>query len=263
MKLLLKISYIGTEYAGFQCQKDARAIQNVLTEAARAVFGFPCNVTGCSRTDAGVHAYGFCATVAPREKREEPWCTIPTGKVHKAFAPHLPSDIAVVAAAQVDDGFHPRYDSGGKEYVYKIYCKPADDPFAAGRAYRFRRPITDEGLMQMQKAAESMVGTNDYSAFMASGSKIEDAVRTVYYASVEKSDDGMIYFTVAANGFLYNMVRIMAGTLLDCAVGKLDCQDIPAIIASKDRNKAGFTAPPEGLYLNRVFYENEIDWKCN
>lgn len=263
MKLLLKITYIGTDYSGFQCQKNGRAIQNILTDAAQKVFGFPCNVTGCSRTDAGVHATCFCATVSPKEDRGEDWCSIPVGKLHKAFSPCLPWDIAVVAAAEMPDSFHPRYDSKGKEYKYKIWNGSADDPFTVNRAYRFRRKITHEGFRQMQMVAEKLVGINDYSAFMASGSKIEDAVRTVYYANVEKTEDGMITFTVAANGFLYNMVRIMAGTLLECAVGKLKTEDIPAIIQGKDRSKAGFTAPPEGLYLSRVFYENEIDWKCD
>lgn len=261
MKLLLKIAYIGTNYSGFQCQKNGNAIQNVLTETAEKVFGFPCNVTGCSRTDAGVHALGFCCTVAPKQQRDG-WCGIPTGKVHRAFAPHLPSDIAVIAAAEVPDDFHPRYASNGKEYIYKIQNGKADDPFAFGRSYRYRKPVSDDAFRRMQKAADAFVGTYDFSAFMARGSKITDAVRTVYYANVEKSDD-MILFTVAANGFLYNMVRIMAGTLLDCAAGKFDPEEIYSIIKEKNRNNAGFTAPPEGLYLSRVFYEEEIDWKCD
>lgn len=263
MKLLLKVSYIGTEYAGFQCQKNGRAIQNVLTAAAEKVFGFPCAVTGCSRTDAGVHALGFCATVAPKENREEPWSSIPPGKVNRAFAPHLPDDIAIVAAACVADDFHPRYSSKGKEYVYKIWDAPYDDPFMAGRSYRHRRGVSDEGIRRMQKAAENLVGYYDFSSFMASGSKIVDARRTVLYANVERAADGLICFRVAADGFLYNMVRIMAGTLLDCAMGKFEPEDIVDIIEARDRSRAGFTAPPEGLYLSRVFYDEEINWQCN
>ncbi len=263
MKLLLKISYLGTEYSGFQCQKNGKAIQNVLTAAAEKVFGFPCDVTGCSRTDAGVHALGFCCAVSPKESRGENWCSIPTGKVHKAFAPHLPCDIAVVAAAEVSDDFHPRYASSGKEYVYKIWDGKYDDPFVAGRSYRYRRSVSDDKIRRMQKAAENLVGYNDFTSFMASGSKITDARRTVLYANVERGTDGMLCFTVAADGFLYNMVRIMAGTLLDCAQGKFEPEDIKAIIEAKNRNKAGFTAPPEGLYLSRVFYDKEIDWQCD
>ncbi len=263
MKLLLKVSYIGTEYSGFQCQKNGRAIQNVLTEAAGKVFGFPCDVTGCSRTDAGVHALGFCCTVSPRERAEEKWCSIPASKVNRAFAPYLPTDIAVVAAAAVSDDFHPRYSSKGKEYIYKIWDAKYDDPFVAGRAYRHRRGVSEEGIRRMQKAAENLVGYNDYSAFMATGSKITDARRTVYYANVERTADGMICFKVAADGFLYNMVRIMAGTLMDCAHGKFEPEDVKSIIASKDRSRAGFTAAPEGLYLSRVFYDEDIAWQCD
>ncbi len=263
MKLLLKVSYIGTEYSGFQCQKNGRAIQNVLTEAAEKVFGFPCDVTGCSRTDAGVHALGFCCTVAPKENKEEAWCTIPTAKVNRAFAPHLPDDISVVAAAQVADDFHPRYYSKGKEYIYKIWDAKYDDPFVAGRSYRHRRGVSEDGFRRMQKAAENYVGYYDFSSFMASGSKIVDARRTVLYANVERCSDGMLCFRVAADGFLYNMVRIMAGTLLDCAMGKFEPDDIIDIINAKDRSRAGFTAPPEGLYLSQVFYDEEINWECN
>ena len=261
MKLLLKVSYIGTEYSGFQCQKNGRAIQNVLTDAAEKVFGFPCDVTGCSRTDAGVHALGFCCTVAPKENRGEKWFSIPASKVHRAFAPNLPNDISVVAAAEVADDFHPRYACCGKEYVYKIWAGKYDDPFLNGRAYRHRKGVSEESFRRMQKAAENLVGYKDFTSFMASGSKITDARRTVLYANVEKTD-GMINFTVAADGFLYNMVRILAGTLLDTAQGKFEPEDIAEIIEAKDRSRAGFTAPPEGLYLSRVFYDEEINWQC-
>ncbi|MBR4071758.1 MAG: tRNA pseudouridine(38-40) synthase TruA [Clostridia bacterium] len=263
MKLLLKISYLGTEYSGFQCQKNGNAIQNVLTEAAEKVFGFPCDVTGCSRTDAGVHALGFCCTVAPKDGELDNWCSVPVGKIHRAFAQYLPADISVIAAAEVSNDFHPRYASKGKEYVYKIWDGKYDDPFVAGRAYRHRRGVSDDGIRRMQKAAENLVGYKDFTSFMASGSKITDARRTVLYANVERTTDGMICFTVAADGFLYNMVRIMAGTLLDCAHGKYEPEDINRMIESKNRNSAGFTAAPEGLYLSRVFYEEEIEWKCD
>ncbi len=262
MKLLLKVSYIGTEYSGFQCQKNGRAIQNVLTEAAEKVFGFPCDLTGCSRTDAGVHALGFCCTASPKSGITEGWCSIPVSKVHRAFAPHIPNDIAVIAAAEVSDGFHPRYASKGKEYVYKIWDGKYDDPFTFGRSYRHRKSISDGEIRRMQKAAEVFKGRHDFTSFMASGSKITDTCRTVLYANVERKSHGMIEFTVAADGFLYNMVRIMAGTLLDCAAGKFEPERTGEIIESKNRANAGFTAPPEGLYLSRVFYDEEINWQC-
>ncbi len=262
MKILLKISYIGTNYEGFQAQKSGRAVQNVMTDAAEKVFGFPCRVTGCSRTDAGVHALGFCLTVEPKEERDD-WCTIPLGKINKAFAPHLPPDIAVLGAANVEDGFHARYSARGKEYIYKIWDAPADDPFMHGRVCRRRIPVSEDGLEKMKRAAGYFVGRHDFTAFMASGSKITDCVREVYDSRVEREADGTIVFTVSADGFLYNMVRIMAGTLLDCAQGKIDAYSIPHIIESKKRENAGFTACPEGLYLNRVFYDDEISFECN
>lgn len=263
MKLLLKISYIGTNYQGFQCQKSGLAVQNIMTDAAEKVFGFPCNITGCSRTDAGVHALGFCLTVEPREDRGEDWCTVPTGKVHRAFAPHLPQDIAVLGAAKMEGDFHARYSARGKEYIYKIWDGAADDPFVAGRSCRRRIPVTAEGEQRMCQAAKAFVGEHDFAAFMASGSKITDCVRTVYDARVERNADGMLKFTVSANGFLYNMVRIMAGTLLECAVGKIEPDDIENIIKARKRENAGFTAPPEGLYLNRVFYDEDIIFECD
>ncbi len=258
MKLLLKISFIGTEYEGFQCQKSGRAVQNVLTAAAERVFGLPCNVTGSSRTDAGVHAQGFTVTVSPKDGREN-WCTVPVGKVHRAFAPHLPSDISVVGAAAVDDSFHPRYNARGKEYVYKIYDGKTDDPFLFGRTMRRKIPVTEAGLSRMKEAARHFVGRQDFRAFMASGSKITDCTREVYCARVERDGD-VITFTVCADGFLYNMVRIMAGTLLDCAAGKFEPEDVKTIIENKNREGAGFTAPPEGLYLSRVLYDEEIEF---
>ena len=264
MKLLLKISFIGSGYCGFQSQKNGMAVQNVLTAASEKVFSIPCNVTGCSRTDSGVHALCFCCTVEPKdpEKLKEKWYTVPAGKVHCAYAPHLPKDISVVGACEVDDDFHPRYASVGKEYVYKIWAGKADDPFAEGRSCRFRLGIKDYELEKMRRCAQFFVGEHDFSAFMASGSKITDAVRNVYYANVESTPDGMVFFTVAANGFLYNMVRIMVGTLLDVAKGRIALEDVPGIIESGKRELAGFTAPPEGLYLNKVFYEEEFNFKC-
>ncbi len=258
MKYILKIKYIGTAYCGFQCQKNAVAVQNVLTEAAAKVFKCPCLVTGCSRTDAGVHALGFCATVEPEKE-----VSIPAGRVHRAFAAFLPDDIAVVAAARVEDSFHPRYSAKGKRYVYRIWDGPYADPFEKGRSMRLTPPVDERGLLRMKAAAAHFVGEHDFSAFMAKGSKITDCVRRVSCAEVWREESGCIVFSVAADGFLYNMVRIMAGTLVDVAQGRAEPCDIPSIIDSRDRSRAGSTAPPEGLYLAEVFYGEEINWECD
>lgn len=260
MKILLKISYVGTAYCGFQAQDNGTAVQNVMTEAAKNVFGEDCNVTGCSRTDAGVHARGFCLTVAPVNMREG-WCTVPTDKIHRAFARFLPDDIAVLAAAEVPDDFHPRYSAKGKRYVYRIWNAPWDNPFEFGRVAKCGVKIDGEALARMQAAAEYYVGRHDFRAFMGSGSKITDTNRTVFSAGVEKKEN-VIEFSVSADGFLYNMVRIMAGTLLLAAAGKIKPEEVASIIESGDRKKAGVTAPPEGLYLDEVFYEESINWEC-
>lgn len=257
MKYLLKIKYIGTAYCGFQCQKNGVAIQNVLTDASGKVFKCPCKVTGCSRTDSGVHALGFCATVEPEKE-----CSIPAGRIHRAYSQHLPDDISVIAAAEVDDEFHPRYYVKGKNYIYRIWDGLYEDPFEKSRSMRLTPSITDEGLERMKIAAEAFVGKYDFSSFMAKGSKIVDTVRTVTEASVYREKDGCIVFSVSADGFLYNMVRIMAGTLVEVGQGKISPESIKDIIASCDRSAAGVTAPPEGLYLNEVFYNEEIHWEC-
>ena len=257
MKYILKIKYIGTAYCGFQCQRNGVAVQNVLTEAAEKVFKCPAAVTGCSRTDSGVHALGFCATVEPRED-----VRIPAGKLHRAFAAFLPDDIAVIAAAEVFGDFHPRYDSKGKNYIYRIWDGMHEDPFEKKRSMRLTPTLADREILRMKKAASYFVGKHDFSAFMAQGSKIVDARRTVHKAEVWREEGGCVVFSVSADGFLYNMVRIMVGTLIDVAKGKIEPEDIPHIIASHDRKRAGSTAPPEGLFLNEVFYDCEIDWKC-
>jgi len=257
VKYLVKIKYIGTAYCGFQCQKNAVAIQNVLTEAAESTFGCKTLVTGCSRTDAGVHALGFCATLEP--ERES---TIPPGRLHRAMNRYLPSDIAVVGACAVGDDFHPRYSVIGKNYIYKIHDGACEDPFLRGRTMRYGKVIDERGLLKMKAAAEHFVGKHDFCTFMATGSKVVDTVRSVTDARVYRDDDGCVVFSVSADGFLYNMVRIMAGTLIDVAEGKTKPSDIPCIIAARDRKRAGVTAPPEGLYLNEVFYGEELDFEC-
>ena len=252
MKILLNISYLGTAYCGYQVQKNAVTIQQRLNEAASALFGFECDIVGCSRTDRGVHANMFCATVS-QKGCDSISSSIPEGSLPQAFNSYLPKDIAVMSARYVDDGFHARYDVKYKEYVYKLYASQIPDPFLSDRVWHYPRPISDEAVEKMNSAAELFVGRYDFSAFMATGSKITDAVREVVYAKVERCGN-VIEFRVRADGFLYNMVRIMMGTLVSVAEGKIAPEAITSIIESKDRSKAGMTAPAEGLYLNKVEY---------
>ena len=252
MKIFLNISYVGSAYCGYQVQKNGVSIQQRLNEAARSLFGFECDVVGCSRTDRGVHANMFCACVTERG-RGYINSTIPEAAIPIAFNSYLPGDIAVRSAKYVEDDFHPRYDVKYKEYVYKIYNSPILDPFMHGRVWHYPRRISDEAVAKMNEAAGNFVGRYDFSAFMASGSSVTDTVRNVISARVERRGD-MIEFTVCADGFLYNMVRIMTGTLISVAEGRIAPAEIGGIIESRERRRAGNTAPADGLYLNRVEY---------
>lgn len=252
MKLLIRLSYIGKDFYGYQAQKDKRTVQTELNRAACELFGFECDITGCSRTDSGVHANCFCATI---NKRGESGLEsdIDAKKIPRAMSAHLPEDIAVYDAEWVGDDFHARYDVKYKEYVYKINNSSVRNPFSEGRAWHYPRFLDDDAIKNMNSAAERFVGTYDFSAFMAQGSNVATTVRTVVSASVVKEGDEII-FRVAADGFLYNMVRIMTGTLIAVGEGKIFPEEITRIIESKNRSIAGMTAPAHGLYLNKVVY---------
>ncbi len=261
MKLLLKIQYDGKNYCGYQYQPKLPTVQGKLTECISAFFGFPCKITGCSRTDAGVHALGFCATVEPYENMGDFWCTVPEGKIHRALNPFLPADIAVVGDTRVDDSFHPRYSVISKEYLYIVKDSLCRDVFSENRAFRIPRRLTDEDISKMNLCAERLVGKHDFSAFMAQGSSVEDTVRNLMKLEVKRFDADTVHISVCADGFLYNMVRILTGTLLDVSAGKIELSEIESILLSGDRKKAGFTAPPEGLYLKEVNYGGTVNFK--
>lgn len=252
MKVLLRIAFLGKAYCGYQVQPNGVTVQQRLNEAAKALFGFDCDIVGCSRTDSGVHANEFCVAVT---KKGESFLetTVPIEKIPQAMSFWLPSDISVLSASAVDDGFHPRYDVKYKEYVYQIWNSPSRNPFLADRSWHCPKRIDDDGFFAMREAAKSLVGKHDFSSFMAADSKIKDTVRTVFDAEVSRDGD-LIVFRVCADGFLYNMVRIFVGTLLDVAYKKIQPEEISTIIESHDRKMAGSTAPPEGLFLNRVVY---------
>ena len=252
MKILLKISYIGTNYCGYQVQPNGVSIQQKLNEAAEALFGFPCDIVGCSRTDSGVHAHEFCATVAKKGTGNLE-TSIPMDRIPFAFSAHLPADICVFHAQWVPESFHARYDVLKKEYVYRFYNRSVRDPFEEGRSCHVPKRISDRQLAEMQNAAATLLGTKDFSAYMAQGSKVESTVRTLYRADVVRQGD-IVCFYVSANGFLYNMVRILAGTLLLVGQGKLTAEAFEEITKSKNRLLAGSTMPACGLYLHRVWY---------
>ncbi len=252
MKILLHLSFLGTNYCGYQIQPNGITIQQRLNEATRALFGYDCDIVGCSRTDSGVHANQFCVAVS-KKGTNQLQTTIPIDRIPQAIAPHLPEDISVIGAEWIADDFHPRYDVKYKEYVYRIWNHPYRNPFLQDRTWHYPKPISDEALLRMNEAAEHWKGTHDFSAYMAADSKITDAVRTIYEAEVVRKDD-VIEFRVSANGFLYNMVRILVGTLICVAEDRISPEGIDALTESRDRTRAGMTAPACGLFLNKVVY---------
>lgn len=265
MKLLLRIAYDGRYFCGFQAQKNGGSVQERLTEVLSRFFEAECHVTGCSRTDAGVHAKGFCCTVSPVQQSlsDTDWWHIPPGKLHHAVNRLLMPHMAIHGACLVPDAFHPRYDVAEKTYAYHISDSPAADPFAAPFTWHVRKAVSPDGVTRMDKAAGMLVGTHDFSSYMASGSKITDPTRTIANASVTRTAAGDIAFRVTADGFLYNMVRILAGTLYEIGIGQRSA-DLAAITAAHDRHAAGITAPPGGLFLEEVRYPEKwgIRWLC-
>ncbi len=248
MKYFAKIKYLGTDFHGFQVQRSGhRTVQGELCAALSLAFGAECKVTGCSRTDAGVHANEFCIIIDTENG------TIPPEKVPLAAARFLPPDISLYYCEAVTDDFHPRYDVKSKEYLYRIRNARVNDPFDYGRAWFLPVPISENGFLQMQSAARYIVGKKDFSAFMSEGSDVTDTVREVFYVKVSRENE-YIEIRICADGFLYNMVRIIVGTLTEVAYGRISPDSIESIIASGDRKKAGMTAPAEGLYLNCVNY---------
>lgn len=247
MKYFAKVRYLGTDFCGFQVQPGKRTVQGVLCEALAQATGSECKVTGCSRTDSGVHANEFCITV------ENEHATVPAEKLPVAVARFLPNDLSLFFAKECDESFHPRYDVVSKEYLYRIKNEPVYNPFDYGRVWFLARPISDEQIALMKEAASYIVGKKDFSAFMSPGSDIVDTVRTVHYVNIEKNGSD-IKIRICADGFLYNMVRIIVGTLTEVAYGRFMPGDIEKIISSRERKNAGMTAPPEGLYLNKVTY---------
>ena len=241
--LLLTLRYDGSRYHGWQIQPNGDTVQQRLCDAFFKISGKNENIIGCSRTDAGVHANMFCCNVRTD-------CTVEAEKMPDALNFYLPSDIAVYGCTEADYDFHARYDCKGKEYVYLIYNGRYRNPFYENKALFY--PYEIDAFM-LDNEAKSFVGKHDFSAFCSAGSEVKDKVREIYNFSVERKDD-IIEMKVSGNGFLYNMVRIMAGTLLDVQQGKIEKGEIPRIIESFDRNNAGSTVNGCGLYLNKVFY---------
>ena len=240
--ILLKLTYDGTHYAGWQCQKNACAISDVVSEAIFKVTGERVKLIGCSRTDAGVHAAAYAANFLSGTK-------IPFTQLPMALNFYLPKDIAVFEAFEVSKAFHAQYSAVKKEYRYTIENSTFRNPLN-NNAQLETRPLDVDAMKQ---AAALLVGTHDFKAFSNAGGSALTSVRTLFSCSVKRVGT-TVQITVCGNGFLYNMVRIIAGTLLEVGRGRLLPEAIPDILLSLDRTRAGKTLCARGLVLRRVWY---------
>ena len=242
--LLLTIAYCGKHLHGWQIQDNAVTVQEVFQNALFEIIHERPDIKGCSRTDSGVHANMYCVSM----KISHP---ITNDHLMLAMNRYLPADVAVLKVEDVLDDFHARYSCKGKEYVYKIWNSRVRNPFMNGMALHYRY---DMDVEKLNCEAQAYVGSHDFTSFCTLDKREKgDFVRNVHYCRVERDGD-LVTFTVAADGFLYNMVRIMVGTLLAICQGRIEEGSIPAIIAAENRKSAGPTAPSCGLYLNKVFY---------
>ena len=238
------MAYNGAAYHGYQRQNNACTVQQTVEEAIFSLIGIKTEIYGCSRTDAGVHAREYCFNFHTSSGITE------RGLVF-GLNDRLPDDIAILSCTEVEEDFHARYACKGKEYEYIVHNSEIKDPFYKDTACRIWFPI-DEKLLD--RAAQDFVGEHDFRAFCSADCVRENTTRRIYSFRVRREGD-LVIFTVRGNGFLYNMVRIMVGTLIYINEGKIDSRAIPSILRSKDRTLAGKTVSPGGLYLNKVFYE--------
>ncbi len=247
--LLITISYDGSQFHGWQIQQNAMTVQEAFQTALSKIIGDDFDVKGCSRTDSGVHANMYCISM----KTSHPIVPV---RLKAALNRWLPLSIAVHSCVETADDFHARYSCTSKEYIYKIWNSEVRNPFLEGYALHYRYKI-DEEMLNM--AAQAYVGKHDFTSFCTLDNReMGDMTREVKAFSVTRDGD-MVTMKVEADGFLYNMVRIMVGTLLRIQQGKIPVDGISDIIIRKDRKFAGPTAQACGLYLNKVNYEATAD----
>ncbi len=242
-RVLLKISYLGTAYHGWQVQPNGITVQEEMQNALEKMYKVRPNLTGCSRTDAGVHANEFYCHFDTNLDINERGIVLGLNAL-------LPSDISVLDAKYVENDFHARYNAKGKNYIYRIYNSEIKNPFLADRTLQIARELDIE---KMNEFCKRICGKHDFYGFSSSGRSVTDTIRTITECSVSKEGKEVI-LSVTADGFLYNMVRIVTGTAIAVSDGLIDPKDTESIILSKDRDKAGATVAPWGLYLNKVFY---------
>ena len=245
-RIKLVVSYDGTAYCGWQLQPNGVTIEEVLNKALSSLLKEDIQVIGASRTDSGVHAMGNVA-VFDTESR------IPGDKICFALNQRLPDDVRIQASEEVPLTFHPRKVNCVKTYEYKILNRKIDMPLQ--RLYSHFCYFNLD-LEKMQKAASYLIGEHDFKSFCTVRTQAEETVRTIYSLTVTKADD-LITIRISGSGFLYNMVRILAGTLIGVGRGAIAPEQIPAILEAKDRQAAGMTVPPQGLRLVEIDYLEE------
>lgn len=245
--IALCLRYDGSRYHGWQVQKTEISVAETVEQAIEKVCGERVRVTGCGRTDAGVHALRYCANF-----RSE--TGIPLDRLPLALNARLPGDIAVLEAVEAPEAFNSISSCIKKEYIYKIQNSAIRDPFLQSRVCFYPQQLDME---LMRRAARAFEGTHDFKAVRSVGTQTKTTVRTVYWCRAEKEGD-IITVSICANGFLYNMCRAMVGTMIYASYGKLLPEDIPALLARGDRRLTGPTMPPQGLYLNRVWYDGAV-----
>jgi len=239
------ISYDGSGFSGYQVQPNKRTVQTELEAVLTKMHkGEPIKVSGSGRTDAGVHAKGQVIHFdSPLPLPEEKW--------EIALNSMLPEDISILSVAKVDASFHARFEAVGKEYRYVLHLSSIRDPFQRNYAYRYPFQLNVEA---MQEASKYFLGTHDFTSFCSAKTEVMDKIRTIEEIDFFR-EDNLLTLRFVGNGFLYNMVRILVGTLLSVGSGDIKPEEIPLILEKKDRRFAGKTAPAHGLYLWEVFYE--------
>lgn len=238
----ITIQYNGENYCGWQKQLDSLGIQGTIEKAIYDITKENVKIIGSGRTDSGVHALGQVANFNIMS-------SIPSDKIPNALNAKLPKDISIIECTEVDKEFHARYSAKGKRYRYLIYNNPYRNPIYKDISYHVKYSLDFE---KMCKEANSLIGEHDFKGFMSSGSAVKDTVRTIYDISLTKQED-LIVIEVEGNGFLYNMVRIIVGTLVDIGRGKITTS-LKDVINSKSRSNTGHTAPAHGLFLKKVYY---------
>lgn len=243
-RIKLTVAYDGTNYCGWQVQPNGLAVQEVLNKCLSEFFGEKIQTIGASRTDAGVHALGNVAVFDTNAR-------MPGDKVAFALNTRLPADVRIQESQEVPLDFHPRFQETVKTYEYKIYNRRFPDPTKRLYTCFYYYPLDVE---KMRQAGELLVGTHDFKSFCTHKPEVEDTVRTIYSLQVERGSDDVITIRIQGNGFLYNMVRIIAGTLLRVGGGMIPPEQISEILEGKNRELAGETARPEGLTLVEIRY---------